>query len=126
MKSKSPYVRAAALLLACAAGLHTIAQAQTVTNVVSDTTFEPAITDDQGTILTPDGWPRWPWTYSYAGGGLTDPYGDKVADTAWGIPEGNPTNTVSKFTFDTSLYTPVPAGAWYGFGYGAGMNWNSF
>jgi hypothetical protein len=90
-----------------------------VTNLISDTTFE----------TEPDGRARYTYTYSYAGNGdgsWSDPGGDREVIGEFGYPEDNPTNTVLRFTFDTSFYTPVPEGAWYGFGVGGGMNQGSF
>lgn len=104
------------------------AKAQTVTNLLSNTTFEDIVYDDEGNIADPGGLPRSPWLYSYVGPDniWTDPYGNREAITAYGYPPENPTNLVTWFTFDSSLYTPVPSGAWYGFGFGAGMNWEKF
>jgi hypothetical protein len=114
----------ATVALACTAGLAT-ASAQT-TNLISNTTFELTVTDAEGNVVTPGGEARYPWAYTYAGGGMEDPGGFREANVVFGIPEDNPTNILTKFSFETTAYTPVPAGAWYGFGFGAGMNWNSF
>jgi hypothetical protein len=112
-----PYTTASlALALMAASGAAANAQ---VTNLISDTTFE----------TEPDGRARYTFTYSYAGNGdnsWSDPGGDREVIGEFGYPEDNPTNTVLRFTFDTSFYTPVPSGAWYGFGVGGGFNQTRF
>lgn len=104
------------------------ASALVTTNVLSNTSYELAVYDDLGEIVTPDGRPRWTWGYNYSWGYADgqSPNINASQDTFWMDPPENPTNTVARTTFDTAPWADPPTGSGFGQGFGGSMNWNLY
>lgn len=116
-----------ATLTALAASTQTSTAAIT-TNVLSNTSHEPAVYNDMGDLVTPDGRPRWTWGYNYSWGWPDGqaPNINATVDTFWMDPPEDPTNTVSRTTFDTAPWANPPTGSGFGQGFGGAMNWNLY
>ncbi|HEY5911218.1 MAG TPA: hypothetical protein VJA21_11510, partial [Verrucomicrobiae bacterium] len=110
------------LVLAFMTSFTTPGSAQ-VTNTVSWVTYESFdLYDSTGTyIVLPAGLARWPWAYYYQWGYPVDPAVNPINDLYFMYPMENPTNTALKVTFDTTAYGPIPSGAGFCQGSGAGM-----